>query len=59
MAKSSPRSGEENAGYAKPCPRSSLDFCKVGIPSLRFSLHFCQVCNEANQILFGFLQGVQ
>ena len=26
---------------------------------LRFSLHFCQVCNEANWIQFGFMQGVQ
>ena len=33
------------AGVAKPC--------------LRFRLHFCQVCNKANRIQFGFMQGLQ
>jgi len=59
MQNNAKNQGIKMQGMQKLVRDSVRNYAGVAKSCLRFSLNFCQVCNEANRIQFGFLQGVQ
>ena len=51
--------GKKMQGMQNLVRGSVCIFARYAMRQTRFSLYICQVCNEANQIQFGFLQGLQ